>query len=82
MSKYPKNPKKKIDSYGYHEASDRTYVAINILETSLGEHYVYEEHKKLKVELERIIADLADLYQVIGGLEALKDEEEKPSDNQ
>lgn len=60
---------KKLDSYHYHEAIDRTYIATNFLEENLGQHPVYHKHPELKTKLDEIISGLSELYQLIGNLD-------------
>ena len=81
-NEYPNKPRKKLDSGYYHEAMDRTYIITNFVEENLTQHPVYKKHKKLKKKINKIVEELATLYQVLGGLEHLKYLEEEHSDSQ
>lgn len=79
---YPNKPKKSLDSGYYHEALDRTYLATNFIDDVLAQHPVYEKHKLLKKKINKIVDELATLYQIIGGLEHIKLEQEEATDSQ
>ena len=74
-------PKKKIDSSVYLEYSERSYLAVNILDTVLVEHTVYEQHPSLAKKVDQIISDLADFHQLVGNLMFKKVEQEEKADN-
>lgn len=57
-----------IDSFGYHEALDRTNIMTQMLETTLADHPVYKKHSHLNKKINNIIEELSDLYQTIGNL--------------
>lgn len=73
---------KKLDSYHYHEAIDRTYIATNFLEENLAQHPVYHKHIELKTKIDEIILSLVELYQLIGNLDDEREENEKGTDTQ
>lgn len=73
---------KKLDSYHYHEAIDRTHIATNFLEENLAEHPVYHKHGELKTKIDEIISGLAELYQLIGALDEEREMKEKDADTQ
>jgi len=58
--------KQKLDEFHYHEALDRTYVLINIIENELKSHPVITKHKILKTKVKLAQKHLLDLYQLIG----------------
>jgi len=74
--------KLKLDSYHYHEAIDRTYLAINFIEENLTQHPVYHKHIELKTKIDEITSGLVELYQLIGNLDDTREENEKDSDTQ
>lgn len=78
-NKYPKEPKKDLDSYHYHEALDRTYVVIDIIDSTLLQHPVFNKHKKFKKKINDIINDLSIIYQITGGLGHKKMDQEESS---
>lgn len=80
--KYPKKPKNSLDSYHYHEALDRTFVVVNIVDSTLLQHPVIQKHKKFKKKINNIINDLSTIYQITGGLQCMKiDQEENDSES-
>ena len=66
--------KTKLDNYHYHEALDRCYSALTIVESLLLEHPVVKKHKKLKKYLVSAIDNLGDAYQEASKL-SIKNEE-------
>ena len=79
-NRYPKKPKKNLDSFHYHEACDRTYLIINLMNDALIEHSVFQKHKRLLKKINEITDELVDIYQVTGALQSMKmDEEESNS---
>lgn len=64
--------KKKLSEFHYHEALDRTYIIINIIENSLTYHPVFKKHKKLRKKVNKAIDVLCDAYQEIGKMEVKK----------
>jgi hypothetical protein len=79
-NEYPKKPKKNLDSYHYHEACDRTYLVVNLINDILMEHPVFQEHKTFRKKIDQITDDLISIYQVTGALQSKKmDEEENNS---
>lgn len=74
--------KLKLDSYHYHEAIDRTYLATNFIDENLAQHPVYQKHEELKTKIDEIITDLVQLYQLIGNLDDTREENEKDIDTQ
>ena len=68
---------KKLDSYHYHEAIDRTHLAVNFIYEHLAQHPVYHKHIELKTKIDEIISGLAMLYQLIGALDDTREQEEE-----
>lgn len=58
----------KLDEFHYHEALDRTYIVTNFVESSLAEHPVFTQNDELGKEINKIISDMSNLYQRIGGM--------------
>jgi hypothetical protein len=75
-------PSKDLTSGHYHEYSERSYLAGNIMEEILIKHSVYEQHPQIKEVVGEIISDVANLYQLSGYLLHKKIEAEELSDNQ
>lgn len=73
---------KKLDSYHYHEAIDRTHLAVNFIDEHLSQHPVYQKHIELNSKLDGIISGLAELYQLIGALDDIREQEEEGTDTQ
>jgi len=73
---------KKLDSYHYHEAIDRTHIATNFLDENLAQHPVYHKHIELKTKIDEIISGLAMLYQLIGALDDVREQEEEGTNTQ
>ncbi len=76
--------KKKIelDSYHYHEAIDRTYIATNFIENNLIEHPVFQKHKELKTKIDKVISGLVEIYQLIGNLDDTSEVNKQEIDSQ
>ncbi|GAC13680.1 hypothetical protein [Aliiglaciecola lipolytica] len=55
-----------IDKYSYHEALDRTWILLNNLESSLGEHPVIKGNPQTTELYEKAVENLAQLYQKLG----------------
>ena len=59
----------KLDRFHYHEALDRAFMVGNIASEYLFEHPVVQKHKELKKKVEKATELLAEVYQIIGGLD-------------
>jgi hypothetical protein len=55
-----------LDSYHWHEALDRTFCVQEMLDRLLSEHPVIEQDEELADQLEKVSAELAELYQMVG----------------
>ena len=62
----------KVDRFHYHEAIDRTYCVIEMIENILIHHPVMSKHKKIKKEIRKAQKTLIDSYQMIGNVTELK----------
>jgi len=60
--------KLKLYKIDYHEALDRTYITVSMLQDYLLEHPVVEKHKKLKKKLQKAEKHMLEVYQMIGNL--------------
>lgn len=60
-----------LDEFFYHEAIDRTYILVGMLNDILLEHPVIQKHKKLKKRVKKAEQLLLETYQHIGGLEVI-----------
>jgi len=58
-----------LDRFHYHEALDRAFMVGNIVDEYLAEHPVVQKHKELKEKVEKATELLAEVYQIIGGLD-------------
>lgn len=63
--------KKKLDKFYYHEALDRTYCCIDIIENMLVMHPVIKKHKKLRKKIKKAQEHIIDAYQLIGNLDIM-----------
>lgn len=59
----------KLDSYHYHEFTDRCYIIIDMMEKLLEDHPVCQEHKELRELVEESSSILIGAYQYSVGLE-------------
>ena len=60
---------KGLDRFHYHEALDRAFMVGNIVGEYLGEHLVVQKHPELKEKVDKATDLLAEVYQLIGGLD-------------
>ena len=60
------NRKKKLDSYSYHEAVDRTYIVVSMIDSFLLEHPVIENDDTAKQLIEQAAGLLGQAYQHLG----------------
>lgn len=60
---------KNLDEFYYHEALDRSYIVVNMIEDLLIEHPVIKKHKNLKKQVKKAQQLILDAYQEIGGRE-------------
>jgi len=68
--------KDNLDSYHYHEASDRLYCIGNMISELILQHPVLQKHKKLRKEVEEVQSKLIIAYQMLTGLEVEAEEKE------
>jgi Fe-S cluster assembly ATPase SufC len=73
-------PKKKLNSGFYLEYLERAHLSGIVLEDILAEHSVYEQHSAIKMKVDQILEQCADLYQLAGYLMHKKCEEEENAD--
>ena len=64
--------KSKLDEFHYHEACDRTYLILDMIDSMLINHPVYYKNKKLRKKLKKTQDILWQLYQKIGNIEYFK----------
>jgi hypothetical protein len=67
--KYPMEKSEKLDEYYYYEALDRTSMLCDILEENLASHPVFQQHKMIATDLEKVVDDLWEIYTQIAILE-------------
>lgn len=60
-----------LDEFHYHEAMDRTGVALNHWTESVTQHPVAVKHKKLRRACERVEAAMAKAYTIAASLTKL-----------
>lgn len=79
---YPRVPKKDLDMFHYHEALERIYIIDNMVDEFLLKHAVFQKHPELNKKINSISLELGKLYQVIGNLQHISEEENKVPNNQ
>jgi len=57
-----------LDKYDYHEALDRTFVCVTMIENVLLNHQVFKKHKKLRKGVKKAQKILYDIYQETGNI--------------
>lgn len=60
------NKSPEIDDFSYHEALDRCYLAMMMLNNHLIEHQVFEFHSNEKNKLEEASEIIMEVYQRLG----------------
>lgn len=60
---------KKLDKYSYHEACDRAYVILELLENSLGEHPVLQQDTDAQAAYTKAHDSMYELYQLLANLD-------------
>lgn len=59
----------KLDAFYWHEALDRSYMLIDMIQDYLLDHPVFEQNEKLKEKVEQAQMLLSEVYQEIGSRE-------------
>lgn len=72
--------KKNIDSYHYHEALDRTYIIMCLLDDILIDHPVFEKNKKLRKKINKVEKLLYEIYQITGNLNFNENEKKQSTE--
>lgn len=60
--------KQKLYKLDYHEALDRTYITVSMLQDYLLGHPVIMQNKKIKKKLRKAEKHMLEVYQMIGNL--------------
>lgn len=67
----------KLDQFHAHEALHTTSVVQDIFDRHVAEHPYIQSNDELKKFAEKIAEDIAELYQMLGGIIFLSDKENK-----
>jgi hypothetical protein len=60
--------KELLNKLHYHEATDRTHMICNIIDTHLIQHPVFKVEKEYAKKVEEATMLLAEAYQIIGNI--------------
>jgi hypothetical protein len=71
-----KKRKVPLDEFHYHEVIDRLYLIANFLDEALMDHPAVLENKELKKRIKKAVKELAEAYQIAGGVRYTKFKEE------
>lgn len=58
--------KDELDDFSYHEVVDRSFIAMQMIETLLLNHQAIEAHPEFKENIENSISSLYEIYQAFG----------------
>lgn len=70
-----------LDVFHHHEALDRLYLIMGLIDNHLLEHPVIKEYKMLNNRTEKALELLTEAYNIVGGLEFTKFNNIKDNEN-